>query len=433
MDLEIIKTGKSLPAISPEESALLSKELIKVREEIRDCPYLLEALRVLPVQGYRSAIGAYWNSVVDDIRKKILHRSIDLFNKEMNPRKKVEKYEDFQDYVTEYELVEGAYKIGVLNWEGRKLMHQARQTRNMFYGHPKTSEPSLIKVLDLISDCNRYVLCEEYPPSIIDISTYLSQMDSSTYDRNEIAVEQAFADLPAIYKSELSNRFFDTYLASKTSSELRASIEFCAPILWGIITKEDRKHIGKRFDKLVVEGDKLIISKGLDYIKLVAGMMYVNVASRKAVITPIVEKLAESLDDWNAEASLIKELLPLSKFIPEDSLEIFVRSITCTFVGYKGSSARYSRTDFYSDMAAPNIKIMFRRFDTKSTDIFVEIIKLDEKLKRIIQDHGQLRRLRILGNILLENNVGSDDSLSLIEMLCDESRESKFYGTVLTI
>ena len=433
MDLEIIKTGESLPAISPEECALLSKELIKVREEIRDCPYLVEAVKVLPVQGYRSAIGAYWNSVVDDLRKKILHRSIDLFNKEMNPKNKVERYEDFQNYITDYDLVEGAYKIGVLNWEGHKLMHQARQIRNMFYGHPQTSEPDLIKVLNLFSDCNRYVLCEEYPPSIIDISTYLSQMDSSTYDRNEIAVEQAFADLPAIYKSELSNRFFDTYLANKTSSELRASIEFCAPILWGIITKEDRKQIGKRFDKLVIEGDKLIISKGLDYIKLVAGMMYVNIASRKAVITPIVEKLVISLDDWGAEASLTKELLPLSKFIPEDSLEAFVRSITRTFVGYKGSSARYSRKDFYSDMAAPNIEVMFRRFDTKSTDIFVEVIKFDEKLKRRIQDHGQLRRLRILGNILLKNNVGSDESLSLIDLLCDESRESKFYGTVLAI
>lgn len=425
-----MKKEETAIALSKEESSLLSKELANVREEVIDCPYLEEALRVLPVKGYRSAIGAYWNSVVDDLRQKILHRSIDLFNKEMNLKKKIEKYEDFQDHVTEYDLIEGAYKIGVLSWEGRKLMHQARETRNMFYGHPKTSDPSLIKVLNLISDCNQHVLGEEFPPSIIDISTYLSQMDSSTYDRNEIAVEQAFSDLPSIYKSELSNRFFTTYITDTISSELRANIEFCAPILWGSIVKEDKKQIGKRFDKLIVEGDKSKIEKGLDYINLISGMMYVNIASRKVVISPIVNNLDRALDDWSRESTLVKELLPISKFIPEESLELFIKSITRTFVGYKGSSSRFSRTDFYSDTAATHIKTMFHQFDTKSTDIFVETIKTNAKLKRRIRGPGQLRRLRLLGNILLENNIGSTEALSFIETLCDESKESEFYDIV---
>ncbi len=428
----IVADEAEVTALSSDEGNLLSKELANVREEIRDCPYLEEALRVLPVKGYRSAIGAYWNAVVDDLRQKILHRSIDLFNKEVNPKKKIEKYEDFQDHVTEYDLIEGAYKIGVLSWEGRKLMHQARETRNMFYGHPKTKEPSLIKVLNLISDCNTHVLSEDFPPSIIDISTYLSQMDSGSYDRNEIAVEQAFTDLPSIYKTELSNRFFTTYISGSISSELRANIEFCAPILWDSITKDDKKQIGKRFDKLIVDGDKDKIKRGLSYINLVGGMMYVNLASRKVVVSPLVKKLSKSLDDWDAESKVIKKLAPLSKFIPELSLELYVQSITKTFVGYKGSSLRFSRTDFYSDGAAPYIKKMFHQFDTASTDIFVETIQKDEKLKRRIKGQGQLRRLRILGNILLENNIGSDEALKFIELLCNEDKESEFYDAIFS-
>ncbi len=422
--------GASATALTADEGSLLSKELANVREDVMDCPYLEEALKVLPVKGYRSAIGAYWNAVVDDLRQKILHRSIDLFNKEMSFKKKIEKYEDFQDHVTEHDLIEGAYKIGVLSWEGRKLMHQARETRNMFYGHPKTSNPSLIKVLNLISDCNTHVLSQDFPPSIIDISTYLSQMDSSSYDRNEIAVEQAFSDLPAIYKSELSNRFFTTYLSDSISSELRGNIEFCSPILWDSLTKDDKKQIGKRFDKLIVEGDKDKIERGLTYINLVNGMMYVNVASRQVVIGPIVNKLSNILDDWGEEEKLVKELAPLSKFIPESSLGLYVKSITKTFVGYKGSSIRFSRTDFYSDGAAPYIKKMFHRFDTKATDYFVETIQKDEKLKRRIKGVGQLKRLRILGNILLENNIGSEDALEFIETLCDERNESEFYDLI---
>ena len=426
----VAATDKSLSILSKEETSLLSKELANVREEVKDCAYLEEALRVLPVKGYRSAIGSYWNAVVDDLRQKILHRSIDLFNKEINPKKKIKKYEDFQDHVTEYDLIEGAYKIGVLSWEGRKLMHQARETRNMFYGHPKTTEPELIKVLNLISDCNKYVLSQDFPPVIIDISTYLSQMDSSSYDRSEIAVEQAFSDLPAIYKTELSNRFFTTYLNDSISSELRANIEFCAPILWDCITKHDKIQIGKRFDKLIVEGNKDKITKGSEYINLVDGWMYVSVASKKVIITPLVDNLNDALDSWETEEKIIKKLEPFSKFIPESSLETYVKAITRTFVGYKGSSARFSRTDFYSDGASSYIKKMFHRFDRKATNLFVHIIKKDEKLKRRIRESGQLNRLRILGNILLENNIGSKESLEFIELLCDEKQEDDFYQSI---
>ncbi|WP_211330962.1 hypothetical protein [Tibeticola sediminis] len=130
--------------MSPEEASLVSKEIVNVREEVRDCPYLAEALRVLTVKGYRSAIGSYWNAVIDDIRQKIIHRSLDLFNKEINPKRKIEKYEDFQDHVTDHDLIEGAYKIGVFSWEARKMMHQARETRNLFDGHPKSSDPGLL-------------------------------------------------------------------------------------------------------------------------------------------------------------------------------------------------------------------------------------------------------------------------------------------------
>tara|TARA_R110001583_G_scaffold192755_1_gene359700 strand:+ start:993 stop:1562 length:570 start_codon:yes stop_codon:yes gene_type:complete len=184
----IVSDVKNLEMITVEEAHLVSKEIVNVREEVRDCPYLEEALKVLPVKGYRSAIGAYWNAVIDDIRQKIIHRSLDLFNKEVNPKKTIVHYEDFQDYVTDNDLIDGAYKIGVLSWEGRKLMHQCRETRNMFHGHPKSSDPGLLKVLNLISDCNKYVLSQEFPPSIINIETYLTQMDSVDYSRNKIAV-----------------------------------------------------------------------------------------------------------------------------------------------------------------------------------------------------------------------------------------------------
>lgn len=429
-ELVILEPAK-VDLLTKDEAALVSKEIVNVREDVHDCPYLAEALKVLPVKGYRSAIGAYWNAVIDDLRQKIIHRSLDLFNKEINPKRKIEKYEDFQDYLTDNDLIEGAYKIGVLSWEARKLMHQARETRNLFNGHPKSSEPGLLKVLNLISDCNKYVLSQEFPPTIIDISTYLSGMDSPDFARNSIAVDQAFGDLPAVYKTELSNRLYSTYAGDTISSDLRGNIEFCAPILWSSLTKEDKKQIGKRFDKDVVDGDSKRIERALGYIKLVSGLMYVSSTSRKVVIEPLVGALRASLDNWDNETALVKQLQPLARFIPDDLRSTFVEAVTLSYVGYKGSSYSFSRTNFYSNGAAPYIKEMFQSFDSASTDAFVEVVNTDPVLRRRIKEKGQLDRLRVLGNILLENEIASVKAVEFLEKLCDEDSTEEFFSKIL--
>lgn len=422
---EITPASTEPIALSDEEKSLIKKELTNVREEMHDDPYIAEALRVLASRGLRSAIGSYWNAVVDDLRNKIMHRSLDLFNKEMQPKREIKKYEDFQDHTTEHDLIEGAYKIGVISWEARKVLHQVRENRNIFYGHPKSSEPTVIKVVSIISDCNTYVLSQDYPPAIIDISTYLSQMDNPNYDRNSFAAEQAFCDLPSVYKGELINRFLATYITDSISTILRSNIEFCAPILWQNLTKEDRKQIGKRFDKLVVEGDKDKISKALDFLKLVGGMMYVTSATRKVIFGPLIEELEQNLDQWAEEERIVKELKDIGTNIPSELIQRYVAALTLTFVGHRGYSMNFNRKDFYSDGASPHIQELFRAFDNESVDAFVSTIKENEKLKRRISEQGQLNRLRILANILLEKGGFKEESEYFLELISDETRRNE--------
>ena len=130
-------------------------------------------MRVLPAGGYRSAIGSVWNAVVDDLRNKILHRSVELFNKSFNPPLRVKEYEDFQNYVNDDVLIDGAYKTGVIGWDLEDTQACKINSRHVFDGRPKSSAPSLIKVLSMLEDCVKYVLSEPYPSQIIDITDYL--------------------------------------------------------------------------------------------------------------------------------------------------------------------------------------------------------------------------------------------------------------------
>lgn len=428
MSSQELISASPIATIDADSVAHITRELGHVREEVLGCTYLAEARRVLPVKGYRSAIGSYWNAVVDDLRRKVMHRSLDLFNKEMKFRKTIERYEDFQDHVTDHDLIEGAYKIGVLTWEARKMLQQARETRNLFDGHPQSSEPGLLKTLSLISDCNKYVLSEEFPPSIIDISELIAQMDSVNFSRNELAIDQAVSDLPQIYKSEMINRFYSSYEGESISSVLRGNVEFSAPILWKGLTREDKTQVGKRFEKTVLSGDSKRIGRGRNFMHHVSGMMYVTSATRRILIEPVVRALSEALDNWSEEAKLAEELKGFSSFIPTELLPDYAAAITKTYVGYRGGSAQWSRTAFYSNAAAPIIKEMFESFDSNAVDAFVGVIKSDQTLRRRMNGRGQLGRLRTLGQILLDKGLGSETSKSFLDLLVNEERTGELYS-----
>lgn len=422
-----IATSSNEIQIPEDKLDYLQKELTNVREEFADNKYIEEARKVLAAGGLRSTIGSYWNAVVDDLRRKVIHRSIDLFNKEVAPKKNIKEYEDFQVYITDNDLIEGAYKIGAIGWEAKKLLHQARETRNIFDGHPDSSDPTLFKVFNMIADCNRYVLSQPYPIPIIDVNEYILNMDSDNYSKSEIAVEQAFSDLPDIYKKEMTNKVFSLYIDENASTKLKGNIEFSFPILWKVVSKDIRQNIGQRFDKLMVAGNSSPIEKATELLSLIDGLRYVSAATRRILFGPLITELEENLDNWSIEGSVVKKIQRLGTNIPDELIESYVSALTLTYVGYKGGSSYYSRTEFYSNSAAPRISEMFEDFDNASAEAFVKTVKTNSTLKNRISNRNQLNRLRTLANILLNKPEIRGDTKDFLELLADEEKTPKFY------
>jgi hypothetical protein len=421
------ETEKSLTVTSSEIVPLFDRAISNVREEVRDNPYITEALRVLQVEGYRSAIGCVWNAVVDDLRNKIMFRSIDLFNKSLSLRKQIKTYEDFQDYVNDDELIEGAYKIGVISWEANKVLRHAKETRHIFDGHPKSSDPSMIKVLAMLDDCTRYVLSVDYPPQIIDIDEYIGAMGESGFDRNIVSIEMALGDLPEVYKNELANRLYTTYIRSDTSSALKSNIAFVAPVLWKGLPKEIKIQISRRVDQEISRGDKTVTDSAFEFIRLVESDRYLPITARRYKVQPIVQQLSENLYNFSVENNCIKELQPYASFIPEDLLELYISSITLTYVGTVGSSARFNRTDWYADIAATMIPSMFEQFDDRMSLIFVDFVKNSDALLHKISRPTKLRRLRNLAIIVAERISNAFSEIEFIEILTNEGKEEDLF------
>jgi hypothetical protein len=409
---------------------LFKERLSYIRKDIADNPYIAETLRVLPVGGYRSAIGSFWNAVVDDLRNKIIFRSLPLFNKEMNI-KNVTKYEDFQDNVKDETLIDGAYKIGIIGWEAHKILKQAKETRHIFDGHPRSSEPGVLKALSMMEDCIKYVLSQEYPPQIIDIDEYITLMETDAFDRNEYSISDAITDLPDNYKKELIHRLFSAYISDSSSSIYRANIEAVAPILWRVLTKETIVEVSHRVDKEIVKGNAVSTEYAFAFIGLVNAKKYLTPKALKYKLSSIIKRLIENLDKFSIENECVEELSKYSGYIPRELLSDYINGMVQTYVGHIGGTPYSNRTDFYANIAACKIPEMFEKFDDESARTFIDVIKTNNTLRsRIRSSNTKLRRLRSLGEIVKRRVSENFDEMGFLEILLDETREKDFMKTL---
>ena len=423
--------SEQLPTISNSDiTPLIQRTILQVRPDMQDNPYIKEALRVLTVGGYRSAIGAFWNAVIDDLRNKIIFRSLTLFNKEIGVGHVIKEYDDFITYVNDDQLIEGAYKIGVIGWEAFKLLKQSKEARHIFSGHPKSSEPSIIKVLSVIDDCIKYVLNEEYPTKIIDIDEYIETLKTEAFDRNEICVSNALNDLPDNYKNELTNRLFTIYISPEVTSILSSNIEFISPLLWKVISKENKIQIVRRIDQELPKGNVLKTQKAFSFVKIVNANLYLSLNAKKYLLKPLIKNLKENLDNWTIENETVQKLSAYSDIIPEELIDDYVWAITHTYIGIIGRSRQYTRTDFYADIAAYYILDMFEAFNDRMIDAFIATMKKSKILKDRIKTPAKMTRLRTLGTIAIGKCSGNYSQKNILQLLIDINTEQEFQKAI---
>jgi hypothetical protein len=330
--------------------------------------------------------------------------------------------------VTDDELIEGAYKIGVITWEAHKILKHAKETRHIFDGHPKSSEPSSIKVLAMMEDCIKYVLSIEFPPQIIDIDEYITTMNESSFSRNIVAVESALGDLPETYKNELANRLFTAYTIKDSSTTLKGNIEFIMPILWNVLPKEIQVQLIRRIDTIIAKGDSEIINNGFSFARLCDGEKYLSTPARKYRLQPAIEELANNLDNWSIENNCVSFLEEYAPYIPQELLEKYVSAILHTYIGTTGSSIMYNRTDFFANGASAKIPGMIAVFDDNAADAFINSILSSDILLHRLHNPTKLRRLRTLTQIVLDRVSTSFKKKKLLELILDEKKEKEFFS-----
>lgn len=399
-----------------------------IREDFKNNAYVIEAIKAANASCFRSAIGSIWNATIDDLRRKIIYRSLEMFNKEMNPKKEIKKYDDFQDYVNDDELLEGAYKIGVIGWEAHKVLRTCKESRHLFDGHPASSEPTLLKTISIFEDCVKYVLSQECPPQIIDVDSYLAEMEKDSFDKSEIAISHALDDLPDIYKNKLSNMLFTRFVDEGCSSQFKNNCLSVSKILWNILPQDIIKQICNRVDTEINNGNKSRIDSSFEFINNVDEIKNLSTFARRYLLDPVIKKLNSNFGNFTIENDAVEFLEIYASYIPKDLVYEYVNGLTQTYVGMIGRSFNFARTDFYADLAAYKIPRMFEKFDPYAISCFKDVVKSNVSLKdRIKSSNVKLNRLRTLGKILIKQINETNENYEFLNCLITESEEQNFY------
>lgn len=378
----------------------LNKE---IRDDYQHNDYIAEAQAVFAIGAMRSAITQFWNAVVHDLREKVIFRSLDLFKKEMNINKNLTDYEDIQRYVTDYDLIDGAYKIGILDRESRLMLHQAREVRNLFGAHPYSSRPDPIKTVNMMMDCVRYVLGQPMPSKIINVDEYLTNMQDKSFDRNETFIVNNFANLPKVYKFEFIRKIHKAYIHKDTPLTYIQNIEYILPLIMGLCDKEIKRSAAAEVSVLAMSGDAFIKERTIKFSEYLDSLKYLTHSVKISIIEPLLDKLIDNLDNFSIENIVIAELEKFSDNIPLELAEKYVTGLTNAFVGKTGYSIYFSRTDFYSNGAALVIPSMFEKFTSDFIDLFANHIRTSTLLKSRIKSEVKLKRLSELCEIVIEN------------------------------
>jgi len=417
-------------------------EVMKSRKEMNDNSHLRETLRVLPVEAYRSAIGAIWNATVDDLRQKLLHQGIDHFHKKVKVDKSIKTYEDLQN-LNDHTLLDGSRKVGIIDQEAYKMLVQVKDTRNTFSGHPGSSEPTLKKVLSVAEDCIKYVLSRGYPSPTIDINDYIKTLKSSTYDKNEVAVKNMVDGLSESSKI-LIHRLFEEYL--RTDCKIfTGNIRFVLPFLWQKLSELEKGNVVGRLDKILVQGNTLQRDKAFSFIQIVDGKSYLSSESSAIIkfhINPTIQALKDNSQrngydecmKWGDQLSDVLKLKPFSAVIVGEHTADYVSSLISVFVGtmpppYKKDA---KRKDWVANGIDTHVLEMFRDFDDQMASIFIHVIKNDKILKDLVRNHPvKMEHLRNLAKIVDEKTSESFSGKELLKLLVDKTKEQEFLATLL--
>lgn len=349
---------------------------LAIRPECRDNRSIDKAKTAIDAGLNDAAINYIWNLAIYDLNCKIIAYGIEYFSSSINwEGKPLKNIEDLGE-VKDYQLISGAFALGIIPSESHFFLQQCREIRNNFStAHFPMGDIDKLETFNFIKNCIKYVLTFDLPAPGLQIKDLV---ESLTIDRLDSVDE-----ITAIIESQSSkihppilHNLFSSFIKQDCDPNLKHNIKMLAPFLWDLVSDEVRSNIAAKFASLRDIKGKDAANEALEFLKIVNGIEYIPESFKEIIYKKHAQFLIDAHNGWDNfhnEPSYAKDLASLGSNVPLSAIYTYVKAVMLSFIGNGYGIARSAQeynTQMLSDLSQTGVRTLFAILNTD-----IEIIR----------------------------------------------------------
>ena len=406
---------------------------LAIREDYRQNPIIDKAKIACEAGLNDAAINYIWELTMYDLYRKVFSYGIDYFSSAINwtgaPLRTVEDLREVKDY----QIISGAYALGILLPEAHFHLQHCREIRNNFStAHYPIGEVDNIELLNFVKNCIKYVLTFDLPRPGLQIKDLLSQMSAEKLDdvdKTMLMIEgQALKIRGAIMHS-----LFSQFIKQDCDPNLKNNIKELAPRIWKTLDDEIRSNVAIRYTSLndVKSNDEAKEAK--EFLTMVGGIGYIPEDNRAIIFSNAAQKYLDAHFGWDnfyKEPTYAKELLALGTEVPMMALKIYVRSIIMSFVGNGygiSDNAQLYNKKMLEGLSQSGVDMVFKLFDEDLDLIWIMTYVRTAARMHLLMDILKEKTISPEYNIIFKYYIGnnSDTIRKYFDKKYKEKRDKK--------
>lgn len=307
-----------------------------IRDDYQADPILVKAKAAIDAGLNDSAINYFWNLTMYDLYRKIMTYGIDYFKSAINwngaPLKTIDDLREVKDY----QIISGAYSLGIIPTESHFFLQQCREIRNNFStAHYAIGEIDSIETVNFIKNCIKYVLTLDLPAPGMQIKELIDQMEADKLKDCEKMILSIGSQAPSIREAILHN-LFSNFIKNDCAPNLKYNIRQVAPKVWEMVKDEVRSNLAARYTSLKDVKSEDAAKEAEEFLKMVDGIKYIPEDNRAVIFNRYAQELLDAHFGWEnfyKEPTYAKNLMMLGSDVPQTSMKQYVLSVLMSFVG----------------------------------------------------------------------------------------------------
>ena len=342
---------------------------LAIRPECRNDVCLEKAKVALQVNLNDSAINYIWNLTIYDLYQKIVKYGIDYFASAINwDGKPLRKIEDLQE-VKDYQVIDGAYALGIIPDEALFFLQQCREIRNHFSAahYP-------------IGELDRFEISAEKLNKGEEISLILENQSKKI-------------------QGPILHSLFSNFIKQDCNACLKYNIKLLAPKLWSCVDEEVKSSIASKFTSLKDITGQDEANEALAFLKLVDGVSYIPQGYLDVIFNKHAQLLIDAhfaSNNFYTEPGYAKDLASLGYDVPLSAVNTYVKAIVLSYVGNCygiSNNAQTYNKEMLLNLSQTGIRVLFR------------VISSDRQVVRELSSQFPAGRLRLLMDIIKEKTM----------------------------